>query len=184
MLLFIGTQMTLEECVPNFNTSHVTVYLFKACSSSCVCCHFNTSHVTVYQVLFLLAYHLLLYFNTSHVTVYLLLVSILRQPWYISIHLMLLFIKATKRIQLSANISIHLMLLFICLLQIKKLLSISFQYISCYCLSSIHVAPLLRVGYFNTSHVTVYHDGTLHEKRGIRFQYISCYCLSKLNPIF
>ena len=54
------------------------------------------------------------YFNTSHVTVY---------PIY------------TPNIFLASSISIHLMLLFIPALQGRHLLSLQFQYISCYCLS-------------------------------------------------
>ena len=33
--------------------------------------------------------------------------------------------------------------------------------------------------YFKTSHVIVYHNGTVHKKDHYIFQNISCYCLSK-----
>ena len=110
----------------------LSVLLLLSCTFSK---HFNTSHVTVYQISSIwcipkptfqyiscyclsqgkhLIRELTLNFNTSHVTVY--------QPppavpfWYfiISIHLMLLFIKKFR------NTKVHAM---------------SFQYISCYCLS-------------------------------------------------
>ena len=75
----------------------------------------------------------------------------------ISIHLMLLFIGCT-----SANapdwsaISIHLMLLFIENAVTFSKNQLSFQYISCYCLSSVVSSRSFRFFYFNTSHVTVY----------------------------
>ena len=77
---------------------------------------------------------------------------------------------------------------------------IKFQYISCYCLSqlqtmkgyqvhiSIHLMLLFIALFyytiiltynFNTSHVTVYHNGDGNANGVHIFQYISCYCLSK-----
>ena len=74
-------------------------------------------------------------FNTSHVTVYRCCELQTVYPLFISIHLMLLFIRSAFSHGLSSTvISIHLMLLFIRLLCWLGLLDC----------------------YFNTSHVTVY----------------------------
>ena len=77
--------------------------------------------------------------------------------------------------------------------------SISFKYISCYCLSQLHrrkrnnagiqihlmllfIKPLRgihpRVAHSNTSHVIVYQLLLLSVKLFLQFKYISCYCLS------
>ena len=97
----------------NFNTSHVTVYLYGRRFSvsiakfqyiSCYCLSqeqqlyssikfdFNTSHVTVYHRHNAQILRTYLYFNTSHVTVYLFCFRLLQIIHHISIHLMLLFI--------------------------------------------------------------------------------------------
>ena len=139
-------------------------------------------------------------FNTSHVTVY-------QKDWTakvadstISIHLMLLFIEEDhNKITGAKRISIHLMLLFIVLPSVLPLLFALFQYISCYCLSSliylhlkhlsisIHLMLLFIINftltspnpvYFNTSHVTVYPPLQTLSFIFPIFQYISCYCLS------
>ena len=55
----------------------------------------------------------------------------------------------------------------------------SFQYISCYCLSSLRRIFQVPRQNFNTSHVTVYRIGTHPKAKGCKFQYISCYCLSR-----
>ena len=97
-------------------------------------------------------------FNTSHVTVY-------QNYQYIK--------------WIYDMISIHLMLRFIAYLASVCASSTSFQYISCYGLSSKHYRKCHKISYFNTSHVTVYR-GTHSVDFGlcIRFQYISCYGLS------
>ena len=74
-------------------------------------------------------------FNTSHVTLYLLLMDGALRNHFVSIHLMLLFITSSSS----------------CLRE-----SISFQYISCYSLSSTFSATCLNAECFNTSHVTLY----------------------------
>ena len=97
----------------------------------------------------------------------------------ISIHLMLLFI--TSRIlpnHISLSISIHLMLLFICGANGITNPYSSFQYISCYCLSSYGGDTSGVNIHFNTSHVTVYRMVFLYFYNFVLFQYISCYCLS------
>ena len=93
---------------------------------------------------------------------------------------MLLFIKMRIKIPTTEYISIHLMLLFIdvneilfgpyVLFQYISCYCLSmiglakgddhpvFQYISCYCLSDSHCMSLETQWYFNTSHVTVYHN--------------------------
>ena len=92
MLLFINSPRPLAVWACYFNTSHVTVYPCSAKTSLPDLYHFNTSHVTVYQQH---QYHR-------------------GKTYYISIHLMLLFITCILRLALCFNlISIHLMLLFI-----------------------------------------------------------------------
>ena len=98
--------------------------------------------------------------------------------FFISIHLMLLFIRFCWIVWLThPGISIHLMLLFIPITGFLDGINIEFQYISCYCLSSsillsislTHISIHLMLlfisergsnenanRYFNTSHVTVY----------------------------
>ena len=141
---------------PDFNTSHVTVYLQAtnyqtACDLfqyiSCYCLshhpsrcsrlynHFNTSHVTVYHIRNTRDDMNLLNFNTSHVTVY--------PYWKITSYYLSL-------------ISIHLMLLFILAFFHCFSAPSLFQYISCYCLSKDKREPQQVQTDFNTSHVTVY----------------------------
>ena len=72
MLLFINSPRPLAVWACYFNTSHVTVYPCSAKTSLPDLYHFNTSHVTVYQQH---QYHR-------------------GKTYYISIHLMLLFINS------------------------------------------------------------------------------------------
>ena len=142
---------------------------------------------------------------------------------YVSIHLMLLFIYllvTINKIKVSFNtshVTLYLMSAFpsqevqfrfntshvtLYLLRIKFQhgCANSFQYISCYSLSSIsffvntynfsfntsHVTlyriekrNLTRfIPCFNTSHVTLYLQGFVEKLNEMRFQYISCYSLS------
>ena len=53
-----------------------------------------------------------------------------------------------------------------------------FQYISCYGLSWYCRQNIIKYLYFNTSHVTVYHDIADEAETRQGFQYISCYGLS------
>ena len=92
MLLFIYSVDNRHHSYLNFNTSHVTVYLFFTALSIFYYCHFNTSHVTVYLLSPSLDSSDFLNFNTSHVTVYRDSWSIFNHQICISIHLMLLFI--------------------------------------------------------------------------------------------
>ena len=101
--------------------------------------------------------HLSLNFNTSHVTVYRYHSTSFFFATFISIHLMLLFIEEQEKVEITYTI---------------------FQYISCYCLSILHVHIVLQFPYFNTSHVTVYRQRNLQRFYNVGFQYISCYCLS------
>ena len=64
----------------------------------------------------------------------------------------------------SCRISIHLMLLFIEIIGFRPHSLVSFQYISCYCLSTIPSCPSNGVPYFNTSHVTVYLCACFYEQ--------------------
>ena len=99
-------------------------------------------------------------FNTSHVTVYRSGGNNDDNTVYISIHLMLLFIKATEILDYAET---HF--------------------------NTSHVTVYRRISqptrttgsYFNTSHVTVYQDVLASERLVMLFQYISCYCLSALT---
>ena len=97
----------------------------------------------------------------------------------ISIHLMLLFIEDTgSQHQILLRISIHLMLLFIISGPLFAPLSTTFQYISCYCLSS----PLASIAVckFISIHLMLLFIPKEKQDNRIEqiFQYISCYCLS------
>ena len=56
--------------------------------------------------------------------------------------------------------------------------SVAFQYISCYCLSTNQNVLFAETRDFNTSHVTVYLPANTPSSYLSSFQYISCYCLS------
>ena len=93
MLKFIQPRGQEQKQQAHFNTSHVEVYQMGMAAYLTQDADFNTSHVEVYPSV---APDLALsseYFNTSHVEVY------LQKRWcksfgtYISIHLMLKFIK-------------------------------------------------------------------------------------------
>ena len=55
----------------------------------------------------------------------------------------------------------------------------TFQYISCYSLSTIRKTGSYRKPRFNTSHVTLYRAGFVKCPFHSGFQYISCYSLSR-----
>ena len=103
------------------------------------------------------------YFKTSHVIVYPSLIFHSRYVIRISKHLMLLFILDSSARSFRFSISKHLMLLFITLTLTFPFIVLSFQNISCYCLSSetIRSKPWTAI-----------------------FQNISCYCLSLAFPRF
>ena len=175
--LSLSSTLVDRMCM-DFNTSHVTVYLYSGYKVKNDIGDFNTSHVTVYPFANLFAStvpafqyiscyclslsdHLTIgkttYFNTSHVTVYLYYLSPCIPIYLISIHLMLLFIDLFDISPLcSTSISIHLMLLFINIFFPKFFRKLIFQYISCYCLSLVELHIFCNSAYFNTSHVTVY----------------------------
>ena len=110
------------------------IYTRFSCSGDIL--YFNTSHVTVYLCIRTSNTVSIKYFNTSHVTVYRRRTYNYRKVIQISIHLILLFIEIRRRLLGSL---------------------LAFQYISCYCLSTLEddISSLLSL-----------------------FQYISCYCLS------
>ena len=70
------------------------------------------------------------------------------------------------------------MLLFIKVAPVIDSCFAKFQYISCYCLSNSTIGKTWKISYFNTSHVTVYLQGSCRRYSQNAFQYISCYCLS------
>ena len=111
------------------------------------------------------------------------LVLIEREISVISIHLMLLFISDSVALfdhGISFQyISCYCLSSFLPLPQNSKM---PFQYISCYCLSPLCLMLLWFLADFNTSHVTVYRTTCYHLPIYIvKFQYISCYCLSVWN---
>ena len=118
------------------------------------------------------------HFKTSHVIVYHTTTYVSCVFFFISKHLMLLFITCSKFIHLGRsfqNISCYC-------LSLRKYKRSSggwiFQNISCYCLSFLIVAVQLKEAYFKTSHVIVYPKKTEHRSSHKEFQNISCYCLS------
>ena len=146
---------------PNFNTSHVTVYLkseplffqadqFQYISCYCLSCYRwkerNYKQISIHLMLLFIAiqpihtYRILLYFNTSHVTVYL---------------IELFGICFCHNDFNTSHVTVYHSYIVNCLL-----CSI-FQYISCYCLS-----------------ISCY----VYSNNFCIFQYISCYCLSEKKP--
>ena len=98
-------------------------------------------------------------FNTSHVTVY---------PT-----------RSERQIQQRA-ISIHLMLLFIEVEKMHEITKDSFQYISCYCLSTFPSFSKTSIS-ISIHLMLLFIGGKNKAFRFVpRFQYISCYCLSSL----
>ena len=133
MLLFIGIGENRLGKILSFNTSHVTLYLHTESHPEAHEC-FNTSHVTLYlwcrQAVTLWKYvsiHLMLLFIRMDG-------GAVGAEHRVSIHLMLLFIGSFLLPVLRHPVSIHLMLLFIWALPVKGSNNPS----------------------FNTSHVTLY----------------------------
>ena len=121
--------------------------------------HFNTSHVTVYPGFFATNPWFTTNFNTSHVTVYPRETGLRGKSTrfqYISCYC--LSIPAnTPSSYLSSFQYISCYCLSIGSLSFT-IYPDQFQYISCYCLSKSHQCKYPVMRYFNTSHVTVYHD--------------------------
>ena len=202
MLLFISQRMNRIIRYLSFNTSHVTLYL--------------TAHEPDYPILkfqYISCYSLslrkrfLFYlctrFNTSHVTLYRRTDRKLSEQFYVSIHLMLLFIifmKENSIWKFRFNTS-HVTLYqefdeddIICAL---------FQYISCYSLSRLDSAGRFIEEMFQyiscyslsgsgeccscNKKVSIHLMLLFIEMSGkcnleaIRFQYISCYSLSEIS---
>ena len=103
--------------------------------------------------------------------------------FFISIHLMLLFIlSACNATYKCFFISIHLMLLFIVPSPNFPSPSPKFQYISCYCLSQHCSQFPVNSPNFNTSHVTVYRfppGFTISVNRYFNTSHVTVY----LNPL-
>ena len=171
-----------DYVVWRFNTSHVVVYpdycslsavkivfqYISCCSLSLLSRHnlssflcFNTSHVVVYRRIPICTIMTKSGFNTSHVVVYHGRPGKSGGCYFVSIHLMLQFI--------------------------RKLLStagkeIQFQYISCCSLSFFIIFSTAELNGFNTSHVVVYLESGSYSYKIQEFQYISCCSLS--NYVF
>ena len=157
MLLFI--EMSVKHAIrfPNFNTSHVTVYrnswyrptherIFQYISCYCLSLPFLCICRILFQFQYISCYCLSstvspllvpqFYFNTSHVTVYHKYHFACYSIFYISIHLMLLFIKGITvfgQINIyfnTSHVTVYHVAIFVHTIQQI------FQYISCYCLSN------------------------------------------------
>ena len=188
MLLFIRckgravTQRVIFQYISCYCLSPIIIYnIYYKCIFQYISCYclsnpgaggwcyvdyFNTSHVTVYHKrCWSESRRSNDYFNTSHVTVYQQNSYCIRSFCFISIHLMLLFINATKQ-----GVKVQT----------------SFQYISCYCLSTWFESIKNKLDGFQ--YISCY---CLSEKKQLPdididlFQYISCYCLSnELTPFY
>ena len=113
MLLFIVETSKIATPKANFNTSHVTVY-HRHFPLVCLCVPFQYISCYCLSSLAKNVGFALLHFNTSHVTVYQSSIVKSAPPNFISIHLMLLFIRMyLEKMRTVRPISIHLMLLFI-----------------------------------------------------------------------
>ena len=156
MLLFIRYLELILLHLPNFNTSHVTVYqskdhpfmqasLFQYISCYCLSNsamilflshnYFNTSHVTVYQTVFTeFGQHIPFQYISCYCLSRYLLPDLVPHCYFNTSHVTV-YQKAHS----------------------KKFDTLKFQYISCYCLSKKRIDILIR---------------------DRKFQYISCYCLS------
>ena len=128
-------QQLLRLPQKNFNTSHVTVYLSCPVVPMMVSFDFNTSHVTVYRRLWRIPCSDCSHFNTSHVTVYRSVEGEKIVLFFISIHLMLLFIVNNSWSCIddfhfnTSHVTVYRSLTTFRSHQLQ------FQYISCYCLS-------------------------------------------------
>ena len=111
------------------------LFILKNFSNSPFCCYFNTSHVTVYRLQIMQPLFIKKYFNTSHVTVY-------QEDncWRNQLRRYFNTSHVTVYQTVFTEFGQH----------------ITFQYISCYCLSRYLLPDLVPHCYFNTSHVTVY----------------------------
>ena len=97
---------------------------------------------------------------------------------------MLLFITARDRDRLCYWVSIHLMLLFIELLSARIWIAFVFQYISCYSLSLAKEIAEMAIDLFQ--YISCYSLSELakgYEAAYILFQYISCYSLSMISSV-
>ena len=91
MLLFNGILKGFKDRKIDFNTSNVTIQLVLSFMCNLFLFHFNTSNVTIQPDTAADEQRLEEYFNTSNVTIQHILTPLSDIPFYISIHLMLLF---------------------------------------------------------------------------------------------
>ena len=123
----------------SFNTSHVTLYRYSLpdCSGE-----ERFQYISCYSLSYAALLPNKIFKMFQYISCYSLSMWIRpcdNRPW-VSIHLMLLFIEGTKDTIDNSG---------------------KFQYISCYSLSGRHSKIRLRSYCFNTSHVTLYHQGTV-----------------------
>ena len=178
MLLFIIIPASFAPRFVNFNTSHVTVYHKGTQLRKEQTKNFNTSHVTVYRR----------HTGNDHpvsefqyISCYCLSVvqHLFDCFFFISIHLMLLFILLPHLPHVFLRIiSIHLMLLFILVLPQGSpfVLHFNTSHVTVYHGAQSNIVSIHAD--FNTSHVTVYRLFNIFSIASSSFQYISCYCLS------
>ena len=179
MLLFIQLPSTLSDSSSVISIHLMLLFIFKGASKSAGSANFNTSHVTVYLLQCVYSGYKVQNFNTSHVTVYRYTRSSPTSSNLISIHLMLLFIPLKCCATCSSSTFQYISCYCLSETKVQKAVcAVAFQYISCYCLSKSQTLLRQITGYFNTSHVTVYHHRRKHIVYLYQFQYISCYCLS------
>ena len=157
MLLFIQKEQRIKlRSITNFNTSHVTVYLFRY-SKSWIIIYISIHLMLLFIVLQQRMYSLPLLFQ--YISCYCLSDNIYCKQNYgrgISIHLMLLFILLDRH-ALTVDIDFNTSHVTVYRIAGKIYGFVSaFQYISCYCLSEIGAPCLTGSSNFNTSHVTVY----------------------------
>ena len=181
MLLFIFATLSDSAVMPMFQ--YISCYSLSSIHSLCFSGRILFQYISCYSLSLFFA-------------------KIKTKIFYVSIHLMLLFIRNNSYYPMYEpwfqyiscyslsersfrpgkcyHVSIHLMLLFIIKASNEFVKMAKFQYISCYSLSKGRWNLNLRMMRFNTSHVTLYRPAGREGKIVIPFQYISCYSLSKI----
>ena len=120
---------------------------------------FKTSHVIVYHTGCILRNTSIIYFKTSHVIVYR---------------------HRKKEKKNFSDISKHLMLLFIRIVVVAVKLALTFQNISCYCLSQYRTDRLLFCNGISKHLMLLFiWKQRFYYRKLLSFQNISCYCLSR-----
>ena len=145
----------------NFKTSHVIVYLEFRDRFLCKIHYFKTSHVIVYRSICRFLRIRLCNFKTSHVIVY-------QQQIY-------------DYIAVEANFKTSHVIVYLRIFLCFFLIVVSFQNISCYCLSLLS-CPTVPTFFNISKHLMLLFIGNCVPKKttSFGFQNISCYCLSTI----